>query len=99
MSAAEEKSITIVQLSASELRTLIRDELEHFRASNSNMSECQWTDTDGAAKHFAVTGQTIRNWIRIGAPARQIGTSAHPQLRIDLVEFDRWVRAQKAVVK
>jgi len=57
----------------------------------------QWLDVAAAAKHFGCTAQTIRNWIRLGAPARQIGTSAHPQFRLDLVEFDGWVRAQKAV--
>jgi hypothetical protein len=85
----------IVTLTVGELRALIRDGIErHSKAARS--AESKWADATTAAKHFGVTRQTIRSWVRLGAPATQIGTSTHPQYRIDLVEFDRWVRSQKA---
>lgn len=98
--AANDNDKMVVQLTASDLRQLIRGELEQFqRESAAPVPESKWADATTAAKHFGVTRQTIRSWVRLGAPATQIGTSTHPQYRIDLVEFDRWVRSQKAKAK
>jgi hypothetical protein len=85
----------LVQLTAADLRALIRAEVEQVIAAGSTRSTGRWVDVGVAAKHFSCTGQTIRNWIRLGAPARQIGTSAHPQFRIDLSEFEAWVRSHR----
>jgi hypothetical protein len=89
----EDDGRMIVQLTAAELRTLIRSEVELALRSQS-LPASRWLDIGAAAKHFGCSGQTVRNWIKLGAPARQIGTSAHPQFRLELIEFEAWVRAQ-----
>lgn len=97
MSAAKDTDKMVVQLTASELRELILTTLEqHQRAANSGTSApSRWIDATDAAKHFGCSSQTIRNWIKQGAPATQIGSSAHPVFRIDLVQFETWVRSQR----
>lgn len=84
-----------VQLTVGELRDLIRAEVERGLRTGTVATTPRWIDVGAAAKHFTCTTQTIRNWIKLGAPARQIGSSAHPQYRIELAEFEAWVRGQK----
>lgn len=88
----------VVQLTLGELRALIRDELERGLRSGTPPSAApsppRWVDVGYAAKHFGCSTQTIRNWIKLGAPAKQIGSTAHPQYRFELTEFEAWVRGQ-----
>jgi hypothetical protein len=85
----------IVQLTAGELRALVRDEMSRAaraiaEAKPPSPSD-RWTDVEGAAKHFKCSGRTIRNWIKQGAPARTFGPAAHAMIRLDLAEFEAWV--------
>lgn len=81
----------VVQLTAADLRELVRAEMcRALQAAEKPTS--RWTDVTHAAKHFGCTSQTIRNWIKLGAPARQIGSTSHPQFRLELLEFEAWVR-------
>lgn len=84
----------LVQLTVGELRQLIRDEVERLKAVVPAVPS-RWLDVGKAAKHFGCTTQTIRSWIKLGAPARQVGSTAHPQYRIELLEFEAWVRGQR----
>lgn len=86
----------IVQLTASELRTLVRDEVDRavtlvLEATPTAARSERWIDVTGAAKHFKVTPGTIRNWIAAGAPCRRLGPTHH-LIRIDLAEFEDWVQ-------
>jgi hypothetical protein len=86
----------IVQLTVGELRALVRDEVRSALSERGGPPVPQigkWVDVATAAKVFGCTPQSIRNWIRAGAPARQIGTSTHPQFRIRLEEFETWMPA------
>jgi hypothetical protein len=85
----------LVQLTAADLRAMIRAEVERTIRSNAPPPPSRWIDVSTAAKQFGCTTQTIRNWIALGAPAAQIGTSSCPVYRIELVEFEAWVRKQK----
>jgi transposase-like protein len=93
--AATNNDKMVVQLTTAELRALIRAEVERGLRENSPPPPSRWIDVSAAAKQFGCTTQTIRNWIALGAPARQIGASAHPVYRIELAEFEAWVRDQK----
>lgn len=84
----------VVHVTLGELRTLIRAEVERGLQGMKQLPASRWCDAGVAAKHFGCTTQTIRNWIKLGAPARQVGSTAHPQYRIELVEFENWVRDQ-----
>lgn len=86
----------IVQLTAADLRTLVRDEVDRavtmvIEATPTVPKSDRWIDVAGAAKHYKVTPGTIRNWIAAGAPCRKFGTAGHPLIRIDLAEFEAWV--------
>lgn len=98
MSDAAEKrddNDMIVTLKLGDLRRLMREEIrEGLRAAPPSNTQ-RWVDVAAAAKHFGRTTQTIRNWIRLGAPASQIGTSSHPEYSIELAEFEAWVRNQR----
>lgn len=93
MSAGELDDRFVVHVTLGELRLLIRDEVERG-LHTSKPTTARWCDVGAAAKHFGCTRQTIHNWIKLGAPARQIGDSAHPQYRLELAEFEAWVRSQ-----
>lgn len=94
MGAPELDDRMVVQLTLGELRLVIRAEVERAGRGGSPAQASRWCDVGTAAKHFGCTRQTIHNWIKLGAPARQIGSSAHPQFRLELIEFEAWVRAQ-----
>jgi len=86
----------IVQLTAADLRALVRAEVDRavtlvMEATPTAAKSERWIDVAGAAKHYAVTPGTIRNWIAGGAPCRKFGTPNHPLIRIDLAEFEAWV--------
>jgi hypothetical protein len=88
-----------VQLTVGELRALIRDEVERVVRSGVQPAAApspahRWVDVGFAAEYFGCSTQTIRNWIKLGAPAKQIGSTAHPQYRFELAEFEAWVRGQ-----
>ena len=82
----------LVLLTVGELRQLVRGEVE--RALRNKATPPRWVDVGAAGKYFGCSTQTIRNWIRLGGPARQIGSTSRPQYRIELVEFEAWVLAQ-----
>jgi|1185.fasta_scaffold489964_1 hypothetical protein len=85
----------LVQLTAADLRAMIRAEVERSLRSSAPAPASRWIDVSTAAKVFGCTTQTIRNWIALGAPAAQIGSSGCPVYRIELSEFEAWVRNQK----
>ena len=98
MSAAEKADDPrmVVQLSVADLRSLVRDEVQRGMQQQVQQLEQvpgKWVDVSTAAKYFGRTSQTIRNWIKDGAPAKQIGTSARPQFRIHLEQFEAWMAA------
>lgn len=85
----------LVTLTVADLRRLVREEVAALRNPQPEQPS-QWVDVATAAERYACTPQTIRNWIRAGAPARQIGTAEHPQFRIHLEQFDAWMEALHA---
>lgn len=101
MSAAEKQDDNrmIVQFTAAELRSLVRDEVDRavrvLAETKPPVPSDKWVDVIGAAKHFGCTPRTIHNWISNGAPVRRFGPKAHPMIRIDLAEFEAWVDLSK----
>jgi len=82
----------LVTMTMGELRMVIRDEVQTaLKAEKSPIGK--WLTVGSAAEYFGTTRQTIHNWIKQGAPARQIGASGRPIYRIELPEFEAWVRA------
>lgn len=85
----------IVTLTVGELRALICEEiggaLKRY-ADGISVRTTRWMDIQMAAKQYGCTTQTIRNWIRQGAPAVSIGGG---MIRLDIAAFEAWVRAQK----
>lgn len=94
--ASHDRDGMVVQLTVGELRALVREEIQGALSARKDVG--RWVDVAKAAEIFGCTPQTVRNWIRNGAPAKQVGTSTHPSYRIDLAEFNQWAeRSQKAV--
>lgn len=92
--AADDKMV--VQMTRGELRLLMLETAaEAVKRAGAAPARSPWVNVEKAAKHFGCTPQTIRNWIRDGAPGQQVGTSARSEYRVDLEEMDAWVRAQR----
>lgn len=89
----------IVVVTLAELRQLVREEIREALAEHPAERVGRWVDVQKAAEHFDCTPETVRNWIKAGAPARQVGAADRPSYRIDLAEFDAWARSnhQKAL--
>ena len=92
MSTRDEERTWVVQLTAAELRAIIREELEMAFAT---LRRARWVDIAQAAASFDVTPATIRTWIRRGAPAMQVGSLARPLYRLELEQVEKWLRAQR----
>lgn len=84
--------VKLVVISVDELRVLIRDELGRVLQSRPDVP--RWHDISAAAEHFGVNPQTVRNWIRAGAPAVQVGSPARPLYRLELRALQGWLEAR-----
>lgn len=60
----------LIDMTESELRALIRDELE---ARPEPPPQKKFMSTREVADHFGVQQQTVHAWIKRGCPARRIG--------------------------
>lgn len=85
----------IVQLSAGQLRVLLREEVDRAVSrvleAKPPAKSIKWFDVADVADHFKVTPQTIRNWCKNGAPHRTYGAGKATVYRINLAEFEPWV--------
>lgn len=64
----------LVQISVADMRALVREEVERAVTNTIARTPGRWVDVATAAEHCGCTQQTLRAWIKAGAPARDVGT-------------------------
>ena len=79
-----------VTLTRGQLKALMREAAAEA-LSQAAKPPPKWVDVDALAKHFGVSGQTIRNWVATGAPASQVGRN----IKAKLDEFETWVETHR----
>jgi len=82
----------LVTLTRGQLKALVFEAASEAVRLHGSSAITPWTDVAAVAKHFDVSGQTIKNWIARGAPARKVGST----YRIKLVDFEAWVNTHSA---
>jgi excisionase family DNA binding protein len=84
MSDVERKRI--IDMDAEDLRSLIRAVVREEIGADVPRTK-RFVTVREAADYFSVCPQTVRNWVKKGAPARQIGGG---EFRIELEALAEW---------